>query len=174
MKEYLITMLTATKILLLAILMLAEPLELLFFILCVLLVVTYCVYWYFSDKKTKGDPTEEKEEVFWNRFADIIFGGVMLIIFIPIIGDAIWFWIGAGVMAAANTAVSFAYNIKEKETAKNNRTIRRTAKTILLCFPLIYAVGGIITVSALCGGAAVFLFINMVFKRPFYGEAEAK
>ena len=174
MKEYHLTVLTAAKIFFLAFLMLAEPLELLFFVVCVLLVAVYWSYWYFSDKKSREDGIEDKEEIFWDRVADIVFGGGMLIIFIPIIGDAIWFWAFAGVITAANTAVLFAYSIKEKEKAGKSRMIRRTAKTLLICFPLIYAAGGVITASALCGGAAVFLLIEKMIKGSFNGRSRSQ
>ena len=174
MKEYHLTVLTAAKIFFLAVLMLVEPLEIPFFTLYVLLVVTYWVSWYFSDIKSKEGGVKDKEEIFWDRVADIVFGGEMLIIFIPIIGDAIWFWAFAGVVTAANTAVLFAYSIKEKEKAGKSRMIRRTAKTLLICFPLIYAAGGVITASALCGGAAVFLLIEKVIKGSFNGRSRSQ
>jgi len=173
-KEYHLTVLTAAKIFFLAVLMLVEPLEIPFFTLYVLLVVTYWVSWYFSDIKSKEGGVKDKEEIFWDRVADIVFVCEMLIIFIPIIGDAIWFWIFAGVITAANTAVSFAYKIKEKETTGKCMIIRRAAKTLLICFPLIYAAAGIITAFALCGGAGVFLFIEKMIKGSFNGRSKSQ
>jgi len=137
--KYLSTIMTAGRIFLSAMLLLCQPMTLLFFAVYVLCASTDILDGY-AARKTGS---VSRSGALWDSFADIVFIAVMFVIMIPVIGYAPWFWIWAGAIGAVKLAAFITGAAKYGAVPFIHTYLNKIAGAVLFCFPFIYYFAGI-------------------------------
>ncbi len=106
-----------------------------------------------------------------DSIADVIFFGVLLIIFIPLLKISLWMriWIGAIIMIRISSLIIGA--VKYRTLVFIHTYANKVTGMALFCFPFLYNYLGLpVTVMLLCGMAGISateeLIINIISKRP--------